>query len=229
MSRALGFLLRALLSLSPLLVEGCGARTTSGFLAVGPKNNVLRRTSSFPRRETRRAAAASDDLQPFSGPGVEVARNVLGGELECCCADVGGSGIGTGFYRDGFCSTGVDDQGRHTVCLEATAEFLQFSASVGNDLSTSMPQWSFPGVRPGDRWCLCAERWVQAYKAGKAPKLWLKATHEKTLQHVPLEILLEFGCDKAEATAEQDRLDAMRKQLQKSVATATDVEEPKSP
>ena len=77
-------------------------------------------------------------------------------------------------------------------------------------------------------WCLCAERWVQAFRAGKAPKLWLKATHEKTLQHVPLEILLEYGCDKEEATAEQDRLDAMRAQLQKSVAVAATGEEPKS-
>jgi len=79
------------------------------------------------------------------GPGVMVPRNVLGGDLECCCADVGGSGIGTGFYRDGHCSTGVQDEGRHTVCIEASAEFLAFSASVGNDLSTPMPQYSFPG------------------------------------------------------------------------------------
>ena len=185
-------------------------------------------TSISRSRNISPATDAKDDAVPFSGPGLDVPRNVLGGELQCCCSDVGGSGIGTGFYRDGFCSTGVDDQGRHTVCLQATAEFLEFSASVGNDLSTPMPQWSFPGVRPGDQWCLCAERWVQAFRAGKAPKLWLKATHEKTLQHVPLEILLEYGCDKEEATAEQDRLDAMRAQLQKSVAVAATGEEPKS-
>ena len=156
--------------------------------------------------------------QPFEGPKVEVSRNVLGGPLECCCSDVGGSGIGTGFYRDGFCSTGIDDMGRHTVCMEATDEFLKYSASVGNDLSTPMPQWSFPGVRPGDQWCLCAERWVQAWRAGKAPRIWLKATHEKTLQHVPLETLLEYGCDKDESMKDIERLNAMRKNLENSIA-----------
>jgi hypothetical protein len=85
--------------------------------------------------------------KPREGPGISVPRNVLGGDLECCCADVRGSGIGTGFYRDGHCSTGQDDEGRHTVCIEATADFLEFSASVGNDLSTPNPQWMFPGAR----------------------------------------------------------------------------------
>ena len=78
--------------------------------------------------------------KPREGPGISVPRNVLGGDLECCCADVRGSGIGTGFYRDGHCSTGQDDEGRHTVCIEATEDFLDFSASVGNDLSTPNPQ-----------------------------------------------------------------------------------------
>ena len=102
---------------------------------------------------------------PAKGPGISVPRNVLGGDLECCCADVRGSGIGTGFYRDGHCSTGQDDEGRHTVCIEATADFLEFSASVGNDLSTPNPQWMFPGVMPGDQWCLCAARYAQAVQA----------------------------------------------------------------
>ena len=125
---------------------------------------------------------------PREGPGISVPRNVLGGDLECCCADVRGSGIGTGFYRDGHCSTGQDDEGRHTVCIEATEDFLEFSASVGNDLSTPNPQWMFPGARrrvgaleaaprphasfttqvmPGDQWCLCAARYAQAVQAGK--------------------------------------------------------------
>ena len=79
-----------------------------------------------------------------------MARSVLGTELACCCDNVRGSGIGTGFYRDGFCSTGIDDAGRHTVCIEASAEFLEFSASVGNDLSTPIPAYNFPGVMPGN-------------------------------------------------------------------------------
>ena len=78
--------------------------------------------------------------EPAKGPGIQVPRNVLGGDLECCCADVRGSGIGTGFYRDGHCSTGQDDEGRHTVCIEATSDFLEYSAAVGNDLSTPNPQ-----------------------------------------------------------------------------------------
>ena len=111
------------------------------------------------RPQTRLFAA------PHEGPGISVPRNVLGGDLECCCADVRGSGIGTGFYRDGHCSTGQDDEGRHTVCIEATSEFLEFSASVGNDLSTPNPQWMFPGVMPGDQWCLCAARYAPVWKS----------------------------------------------------------------
>lgn len=154
---------------------------------------------------------------PAEGPGISIARNVLGGDLECCCADVGGSGIGTGFYRDGHCSTGVQDQGVHTVCIEASAEFLAYSKAVGNDLSTPIPEYAFPGVRPGDRWCLCALRWAQAYNARKAPPLYLRATHEKTLDTVPLEILKEFALDAEEATAYTSRLDAMRTALEGSL------------
>ena len=84
--------------------------------------------------------------------------SAAGTELQCCCADVHGSGIGTGFYRDGFCSTGPQDEGRHTVCIEATEKFLAVSAAVGNPLHQAIPEYSFPGVRPGDCWCLCASR-----------------------------------------------------------------------
>ena len=122
--------------------------------------------------------------EPIDGPGVAAALNVVGTTLQCCCADVGGSGIGTGFYRDGHCSTGPQDQGSHTVCIEATAAFLEFSASVGNDLSTPIPQYNFPGVGPGDCWCLCATRWIQALQAGKAPKIKLLATHARSLDVV---------------------------------------------
>merc|ERR1719446_743849 len=154
---------------------------------------------------------------PTEGDGIAPARNVLGGELQCCCANVGGSGIGTGFYRDGHCSTGQQDEGRHTVCIEATEEFLKFSKAVGNDLSTPMPQYMFPGVKPGDRWCLCAQRWVQAQMNGAAPKLYLLATHEKTLQHTDLDELRRHAVDGEEADELVKRLDAMREALKRSL------------
>lgn len=112
------------------------------------------------------------------------ARNVLGTELQTCSMDPL-----TGFYRDGCCNTGGTDYGIHTVCCEVTEEFLEFSKAAGNDLSTPMPQYSFPGLKPGDRWCLCAQRWQQAFEAGMAPKVNLEATHMSTLEFVDLESL----------------------------------------
>ena len=186
-------------------------------------------TTTTPRRATKLFE------KPREGPGISVPRNVLGGDLECCCADVRGSGIGTGFYRDGHCSTGQDDEGRHTVCIEATEEFLDFSASVGNDLSTPNPQWMFPGARrrvealeaaprphasfttqvmPGDQWCLCAARYAQAVQAGKQPKVHLARTHERTLDHVPLEVLLENGVDADAARATLESVDEQRQALE---------------
>lgn len=109
-------------------------------------------------------------------------KNVLGGELEPC-----GSDPVTGFYRDGCCRTGADDLGVHTVCARVTAEFLEFSRSVGNDLSTPRP--GFAGLQPGDRWCLCADRWREALAAGSAPRVRLEATHAATLEWVSLEEL----------------------------------------
>jgi len=158
---------------------------------------------------------------PIEGDGIAPAMNVLGTTLQCCCADVGGSGIGTGFYRDGHCSTGPLDEGRHTVCIEATAEFLAFSASVGNDLSTPIPAYNFPGVNPGDRWCLCASRWVQALNAGATPKVHLLATHEKTLSIVRpedteklLAALKMHAADADKAEEVQAELDAKRAKLE---------------
>lgn len=109
-------------------------------------------------------------------------KNVLGGELALCCRQPL-----TGFYRDGSCRTGSDDLGVHTVCARVTAEFLAFSKSRGNDLST--PRAGFPGLKPGDKWCLCAARWQEAFEAGVAPKVVLEATHEATLSVVHLEDL----------------------------------------
>jgi uncharacterized protein (DUF2237 family) len=120
-------------------------------------------------------------------------RNVLGGPLEECSRDPL-----TGFYRDGCCRTGPDDVGRHLVCARVTAAFLAFSKSRGNDLSTPVPQYGFPGLKPGDQWCLCAERWKEAYDAGMAPKVVLRATHVRTLDYVPLEALLEYAIDPPE-------------------------------
>lgn len=111
-------------------------------------------------------------------------KNVLGTDLVVCSTDPL-----TGFYRDGCCRTGRDDLGIHTVCVQATAEFLEFSKSVGNDLSTPLPMYNFPGVRPGERWCLCAQRWQEALLAGKAPPVVLEATHISTLEFVDLEDL----------------------------------------
>jgi uncharacterized protein (DUF2237 family) len=108
-----------------------------------------------------------------------MARNVLGGELQSC-----GTDPMTGFYRDGCCETGAEDSGVHTVCAVVTAEFLEFSKEAGNDLMTPGP--GFPGLRPGDRWCLCASRWAEAREAGVAPPVVLEATHARTLEWVDL-------------------------------------------
>ena len=116
--------------------------------------------------------------------------NVLGDPLQGCCMEPR-----TGFYRDGYCQTGDDDLGSHVVCAEMTEEFLTFSKKQGNDLSTPRPEFSFPGLKPGDRWCLCALRWVESYEAKKAPRILLAATHRSMLDLVPLEVLLEYGLD----------------------------------
>jgi len=111
-------------------------------------------------------------------------RNVLGGELHACCFDPL-----TGFYRDGSCRTDDDDVGTHTVCARMTAEFLAFSRAAGNDLSTPRPEYRFRGLKPGDRWCLCVLRWIEALEAGAAPPIILEATHESALEFVPLDEL----------------------------------------
>lgn len=117
-------------------------------------------------------------------------KNVLGGELKSCCTDPM-----TGFYRDGYCRTGADDTGRHTVCILATDEFLAFSKAAGNDLSTPMPQYAFPGLVAGDKWCLCMLRWREALNAGMAPQVYLEATHEAALTVVSLDDLRSHAVD----------------------------------
>jgi uncharacterized protein (DUF2237 family) len=118
------------------------------------------------------------------------ARNVLGGPLALCSDNPM-----TGFYRDGCCNTGREDVGAHTVCVVMTAEFLAFSKAQGNDLSTPMPEFQFRGLKPGDRWCLCAPRWREAFGAGKAPKVVLAATHEAALEYAELVDLKRFAID----------------------------------
>jgi uncharacterized protein (DUF2237 family) len=116
--------------------------------------------------------------------------NVFDEPLEVC-----GTDPETGFYRDGCCNTGRDDVGSHTVCVLATKEFLEYSRFKGNDLSTPAPQFGFPGLKPGDSWCLCAARWLEAHQQGMAPRVYLKRTHRKALEVVPMELLREFALD----------------------------------
>ena len=117
-------------------------------------------------------------------------RNVLGGELEPC-----GTDPVTGFYRDGCCTTGPEDVGSHTVCAVVTAEFLAHQQRVGNDLVTPRPEYRFPGLQPGDRWCVVAVRWLQAYEEDAAAPVVLAATHERALDVVPLEALRKHAVD----------------------------------
>ncbi|GMH88699.1 hypothetical protein TrST_g13665 [Triparma strigata] len=184
-----------------------------------PSSSFFTHTPSLPLPPTHLSSTS-----PISGIGISPPLNVLGSDLQCCCSNVGNSGIGTGFYRDGHCSTGPQDSGRHTVCIIATLDFLVFSKSVGNDLSTPVAEYSFPGVRPGDRWCLCASRWVQAYQSNCAPKVCLLATHEKTLNVVTeetrgllLKALKEYAVDGDEAEEIEKRLDEKRRNLDKLI------------
>lgn len=118
------------------------------------------------------------------------ASNVLGKPLGSCCTDPI-----TGFYRDGYCSTGAGDYGAHLVCAQMTEEFLTFTKAQGNDLSTPVPAYQFPGLKPGDRWCLCASRWKEALDAGVAPPVVLEATHASALEYASLAELKQYAVD----------------------------------
>lgn len=125
-----------------------------------------------------------------TSPPEPVELNVLGEPLEPC-----GTDPVTGFFRDGCCRTGTEDVGSHTVCAVVTAEFLEHQRSVGNDLTTPRPEWRFPGLRPGDRWCVVAVRWLQAYQDGAAAPVVLACTHERALDAIPLHVLREHAVD----------------------------------
>ncbi|MBE9005608.1 DUF2237 domain-containing protein [Fortiea sp. LEGE XX443] len=116
------------------------------------------------------------------------AKNVLGTDLEVCCTSPM-----TGYYRDGYCNTGGQDFGMHVVCASVTAEFLEFTKLRGNDLSTAFPEYNFPGLQPGDRWCLCAARWQEAMDAGVAPPVVLEATHARALEVCSLEDFQKYA------------------------------------
>ena len=116
--------------------------------------------------------------------------NVLGEPLEGCSEEPM-----TGFFRDGCCNTSDEDLGSHTVCVEVTREFLEFSRFRGNDLSTPIPEFGFPGLKAGDRWCLCAARWLEAQQHGMAPRVMLRGTHQRALEIVSLDLLKEYAAD----------------------------------
>lgn len=123
----------------------------------------------------------------FEGP---AERNVLGEALAPCSSDPL-----TGFFRTGYCAAGPDRAATHLVCIEASEAFLAYSQSVGNDLTTPMPQFAFPGLAAGNRWCLIAQRWLQAYEAGHAPRVFLRSTNREVLGFVPLELLKTYALD----------------------------------
>jgi len=125
-------------------------------------------------------------MRPIQEPSI----NVLGGPLAPCSADPL-----TGFFRDGACNTCAEDSGSHTVCAQMTAEFLALSKYLGNDLSTPRPDWGFAGLKPGDFWCLCAGRFLQAHAEGAAPRVRLGATHQAALSIVPLDVLMQHAMD----------------------------------
>ncbi len=118
----------------------------------------------------------------------EQSKNVFGEALIACSTQPM-----TGFYRNGCCNTGPTDAGTHTVCAIMTQEFLEYSRAQGNDLITPRPEWGFPGLKAGDKWCLCVSRWKHAYDAGVAPQIIPEASHEKTLQHISLEEFVKFA------------------------------------
>ncbi len=117
-------------------------------------------------------------------------KNVLGTSLQSCCTDPM-----TGFYRDGFCHTGPTDTGIHVVCAVVTQEFLDYTLACGNDLCTPNPRYHFPGLKPGDNWCLCASRWYDAHKAGFAPPVKLESSHENALKIVSIELLKQYAIE----------------------------------
>ena len=121
---------------------------------------------------------------------IDESLNVFGEKLESCSEEPL-----TGFYRDGCCNTSDADYGQHTVCVQVSQAFLEYSRFRGNDLTTPVKEFGFPGLKPGDRWCLCAQRWLEAYEHDMAPKIYLAATHQRATEVIPMEVLKEYAAD----------------------------------
>lgn len=174
-----------LLFLSPSSKALVSAASRRGFIPFVCNSN--------PRNHSRAICERFATLNMASAPSdttSNTAINVLGGPLHLCCTSPK-----TGYFRDGFCHTGPTDQGMHTVCAVVTDEFLQYSRSRGNDLITPMPQYGFPGLKAGDKWCLCVSRWKESLDAGVAPRVLLASTHKKALEVVKLEDLRSHAVD----------------------------------
>ncbi|GLC36798.1 hypothetical protein PLESTB_000781900 [Pleodorina starrii] len=163
-------------------------------------NAAHRTTCIRPGRRTVVTRAAMSTQSNGNGVGhaaaVDGPRNVLGGPLQCCCTSPR-----TGYYRDGYCRTDASDVGRHVICAQVTQEFLEFTRSRGNDLMTPAPWYNFPGLKHGDKWCLCAVRWREALEEGKAPPVFLRCTNVKALEYVTLEDLKRHAADLEDAGA----------------------------
>jgi uncharacterized protein len=142
------------------------------------------------RRSSPQVESSVPGAAVLSNTGAVSERNVLGGELEPC-----GTDPVTGFYRDGCCKTGPEDLGSHTICAVVTADFLEHQRAIGNDLVSPMPQYRFPGLEPGDRWCVTAVNWLRAHEDGAAAYVVLASTHERALDIVPFEALEEHAVD----------------------------------
>jgi uncharacterized protein (DUF2237 family) len=196
----------ALLRVHPALSKGRRARLTLAYAVALAATGVrsLGHSAAFPPGQAphetpqchRDRSSQLLTRQLAMAPTHEAERadlNVLGEPLQCCCQSPP-----TGFYRDGFCRTGPTDTGRHTVCAIVTEAFLHFSRSQGNDLMTPAPRFGFPGLRPGDRWCLCVSRWKEALDAGCAPPVVLEACHQRALDVVTLEQLRDHAYERPE-------------------------------
>src|ERR1700693_6368391 len=168
------------------MFSGVPCESSAAWATAAEAITRVTEASSIRAKDT---AMLRDDSSGGAGRG-HTPRNVLGEPLEACSIKPM-----TGFYRDGCCNTGREDIGSHTVCVVMTSAFLQFSKSAGNDLSTPMPELGFPGLKPGDRWCLCAPRWQEAFEASQAPRVVLRATHEAALACRSLADLKRFAVD----------------------------------
>jgi len=163
------------------VVRGASTRWQTG--DVGPANGS-------PQGAVQLTIEVAGRVRSISDNGSMVDRNVMRGALEPC-----GTDPVTGFYRDGCCTTGPEDFGSHTICAVVTAEFLEHQRTIGNDLTTPMPQYGFPGLVPGDRWCVTAVNWLRSHRDGAAAYVVLASTHERALEIVPLEALREHAVD----------------------------------